>query len=61
MAAAENLVEKGSWWQKSTIANVVAATVIVSAIGYAVYSGNSEMVKELALIGTGYLFGRSIK
>ena len=45
--------------KKTTIANVVAGAVVIIAAVYAAYTGNTSMLKELALIGAGYLFGRA--
>ena len=45
--------------KKTTIANVVAGAVMLIAAAYAAYSGDTSMLKELALIGAGYLFGRT--
>ena len=47
--------------EKTTIANVVAGAVVIIASIYAAYSGNATMLKELALIGAGYLFGRTAR
>jgi len=47
--------------KRSSIANIVAGTVIVVACVYAVLTGNDELMRALALIASGYLFGASIR
>jgi len=46
---------------KSTLANIAAFIIVVSGLGYAIYTKNTELVKSLLLFGLGYLFGRQAK
>lgn len=45
--------------RRTAIANVVAGAVVLVAALYSAYSGDTATLKELALIGAGYLFGKS--
>jgi hypothetical protein len=46
---------------RTTIANVVAAIVILISSVYAYRTGDVELLKSLCLISAGYLFGVSAK
>jgi len=48
-------------FKRTTLANVVAAIVIVVSVAYAVHIGDSELLKNIALIAVGYLFGVGVK
>ena len=43
---------------RTSVANVVAGLVLVMAAAYGVVSGNTQLVRDLALISAGYLFGK---
>lgn len=43
--------------KKTTIANVVAGAVIIAAVVYAIIYRDTEMIKNLALVSSGWLFG----
>jgi len=42
---------------KTSIANIVAGIVIVSAVIYCFIKGDTDMLRNLALISAGWLFG----
>jgi len=42
---------------KTSMANIVAAVIIIVAIVYAVLTENDELVRNISLFGLGYLFG----
>jgi len=44
--------------RRTTIANVVAAILLVVAAVYAFYSSDNELIRNLAMIAAGYLFSR---
>ena len=46
--------------KKTTIANIVAGIVLVSAVAYGIYVGDTELVKNLAYICAGYLLGITV-
>jgi hypothetical protein len=46
---------------RTTIANIVAAIVILITAVYAYRNGDTELLKAICLIATGYLFGVSSK
>jgi hypothetical protein len=47
--------------ERTTMANVVAAAVILISSVYAYRTGDVELLKSLCLISAGYLFGVSAK
>jgi len=51
----------GEQVNRTTIANVVAATVILISLVYAYRTGDVELLKSLCLVSAGYLFGVSTK
>ena len=61
MAAVEDSSDKGSWWQRSTIANLVAASVVLGMLFYAVQNKDVEIMKAVGYTAAGYLFGKSVK
>ena len=46
---------------RTTVANIVAAIVILITAVYAYRNGDTELLKAICLIATGYLFGVSSK
>jgi len=46
---------------KTTAANIGALVVICGAVAYALWTKDVEVLKSLALVAAGYLFGRSSK
>lgn len=44
--------------ERTSMANFVAGIVIVIAASYAAITGNTDLLRSLALIAAGYLFGR---
>jgi sugar phosphate permease len=46
---------------RTTVANIVAAVVILITAVYAYRNGDTELLKAICLIATGYLFGVSTK
>jgi len=42
---------------KTSIANIVAGIVVVSAVVYCFVRGDTDMLRNLALISAGWLFG----
>lgn len=61
MATVENSSNKGSWWQRSTIANLVAAFVVGGMMIYAILNKDPEILKAVGYTAAGYLFGKSVK
>jgi len=47
--------------ERTSIANVVAGLVLIIASLYAAYTGDSAMLKDIALIAAGYLFGTTLR
>ena len=43
--------------KKTTLANVVAAAVIVASVCYAIASKDAELLKNICYVAVGYLFG----
>ena len=46
-----------SWTDKTTLANFVAAIVVVGGMGYAIYMRDTDLVKSITLFGLGWFFG----
>jgi len=46
--------------KRTNIANVVAGSVLLIAAVYAAIKGDVSLLKEIALIAAGYLFGTTI-
>jgi hypothetical protein len=46
---------------RTTVANVVAAIVILISSVYAYRTGDAELLKSLCLVSAGYLFGVSAR
>jgi len=44
--------------RKATVANIVAAVLVVGGMAYAFYTSNTDLVTFLAGAGVGYLFKR---
>jgi len=45
---------------KATAANVTAMIILIAAVAYAIYYKDMELIKALALVGAGYLFGKKM-
>ena len=43
---------------KTNLANLAAFIIVVSGLGYAIYTRNTDLVESTLLFGLGYLFGR---
>ena len=46
--------------KRTNIANIVAGATLLIATAYAAVTGNTELLRTLALIAAGYLFGTTI-
>ena len=46
--------------KRTNIANIVAGATLLIATAYAAVTGNTELLRTLALIAAGYVFGVSI-
>ena len=46
---------------KTTIANVVSGAVIVAATIYAFINGDTELLRNLAFVCAGWLFGVTVR
>ena len=43
---------------RTSIANVVAGVVVILAVAYSTMYNNADLLRTLALVAAGYLFGK---